>query len=76
MIPTRIPNIPIVANITKKEEINPFGGLLGHAFQTILTPDNSFEASLGCQVTMLDLISAVTPSSEDGLPFVLFMLEG
>jgi hypothetical protein len=76
LIPTRFPNIPIVANTTKKEEINPLGGPLGHAFQKILTPDNSFEVSLGCQVTILDLISAVTPSSEDELPFVLFMLQG
>ena len=72
----RIPNIPIVAIMTKKEEINPFGGPLGLAFQKILIPCNSFEKSLGCQVTISDLMSDVTPSSEDELPSVLFMLEG
>ena len=72
----RIPNIPIVANMTKKEEINPFGGPLGLAFRKILIPCNSFEKSLGHQVTKSDLMSDVTPSSEDELPSVLFMLEG
>jgi hypothetical protein len=71
-----MPNIPIMLNMTKKEEINPFGGALGRAFRKILIPDNSFEASLGVQVTVLDFVSAVTPSSEDGLPSVLLMLDG
>jgi hypothetical protein len=72
----RIPNIPIVANMTKKVEINPFGGPLGLAFRKILIPCNSFEKSLGHQVKKSDLMSDVTPSSEDELPSVLFMLEG
>ena len=62
LIPTRIPSIPIMVNITKKEEIIPFGGVFGHAFWRILIPDNSFEASLGVQVTVLDFVSAITPS--------------
>jgi hypothetical protein len=65
-----------MVNITKKEEINPFGGALGLAFRKILIPHNSFEVSLEVQVTVLDFVSAVTPSSEDGLPSVLFMLDG
>ncbi len=32
LIPTRIPIIPIVVSMTKKEEIHPFGGALGRAF--------------------------------------------
>jgi hypothetical protein len=60
--------------MTKKEEINPFGGHLGLAFRKILIPCNSFEKSLGCLVTISDLMSDVTPSSEDELPSALFML--
>ncbi len=68
--------IPIVVSMTKKEEMNPFGGALGHAFQSILIPDNSFKASLGFRAIVLDLTLAVTPSSEDEPPLVLFMLDG
>ncbi len=73
-IPMRIPNIPIVAIMTKKEEINPFGGPLGLAFQKNLIPCKSVEKSFGCQVTLSDLMSEVTPSSKDELLSVLFML--
>jgi hypothetical protein len=62
--------------MTKNLEINPSGGALGLAFQKILSPFPSVEKILGCQVTILDLMSAVTPSSEDELPSVLLMLEG
>ncbi len=65
-----------MVNITKKEVIDPFRGALGRAFRIILIPDNSFEASRGVQVAVLDFVSAVTPSSEDELPFVLFILKG
>jgi hypothetical protein len=65
-----------MVNITKKEEIHPFGGALGRAFRKILIPDNSFEASRGVQFAVLDFVSAVTPSSEDEFPSVLFMLDG
>ncbi len=68
--------IPIVLSMTKKEEMNPFGGALGRAFRSILIPDNSFEASFGFHVIVLDLTLAVTPSSEDEPPLVLFMLDG
>jgi hypothetical protein len=62
--------------MTKNLEINPSGGALGLAFRKILSPFPSVEKILGCQVTILDLMSAVTPSSEDELPSILFMLEG
>jgi hypothetical protein len=68
--------IPIVVSKTKKEEINPFGGVLGCAFQKILSPDNRFKASRGCHVIVLDLTLAVTPSSNDEPPLVLFILDG
>ncbi len=76
MIPARIAIIPIVVSITKKEEINPFGGVLGRAFQNILIPDNRFKVSRGCNVMVLELTSAVMPSSNDELPFVLGILDG
>ena len=31
-IPVRIPKIPIVISITKNAEMNPLGGVVGHAF--------------------------------------------
>jgi hypothetical protein len=67
--------IPIVVSNTKKEEINPFGGDLGRAFQKILIPDNRLKASHGCHVIVLDLTSAATPSSNDEPPLVLFILD-
>jgi hypothetical protein len=62
--------------MTKKDEINPFGGVLGRAFQNILIPDNRFEVSCGCNVMVLELTSTVMPSSNDEPPFVLGILDG
>jgi hypothetical protein len=68
--------IPIVVSMTKKKKMNPFGGALGCTFQNILISDNRFEATFGCLVMVLDLMSDVTPSSKDEPPLVLFMLGG
>jgi hypothetical protein len=76
LIPARIAIIPIVVSMTKKEAINPFGGVLGHAFRNILIPDNRFKVSHGCNVMVLEMMSAVMPSSNDAPPSVLGILDG
>ena len=76
LIAVSIPIIPIVASITRKEEIHPFGGFLGITFWIDLIPESNFEVHLGCHVMVFNLTSLVVPSSEDGPRLVLFMLDG
>ena len=58
--------IPIVVSKTKKEEMSPFGGVLSLVFLIILSPDRKVEVNLGLHDIVSDLMSAVTPSSDDG----------
>jgi hypothetical protein len=62
--------------MTKKEKNHPIGGSLGRALQNILIPDKSVEVICECHVTVFDLTSAVTPSSDDEPPLVLVILDG
>jgi hypothetical protein len=68
--------IPIVVSKTKKKKMCPFDGVLGLVFLTILSPDRKVEVNLGLQDIVSDLMSAVTPSSDDGAPLVLVILVG
>jgi hypothetical protein len=56
--------------------MGPFGGVLGLVFLINLSPDRKEEVNLGLQDIVSDLISAVTPSSDDGAPLVLVILVG
>jgi hypothetical protein len=58
--------IPIVVSKTKKEEMSSFGGVIGLVSVIILSLDRKIEANLGLQDIVSDLMSAVTPSSDDG----------
>jgi hypothetical protein len=71
-MPVRITIIPIVVNRTKNDKINPLGGFLGHAFPIIL----SVGKNLDIPPCFQELVSAVTPSSDEDAPLVLLMLVG
>ncbi len=53
-----------------------YGGVLGLASLIILSLDRKVEVNLGLQDIVSDLVSAVTPSSDDGAPFILVILVG
>jgi hypothetical protein len=72
----RIAIIPIVANRTKYDKINPLGGFLGHAFPIILSVGKNLDILHCFQELVVVLTSAVTPSSDKDAPLVLLMLVG
>ncbi len=76
LIPVRISRIPIVVRGSRNKEMNPLGSVFGHAFQIFLIPDKKLEVNCGLQELVLVLTSAVTPSSDEGAPLVLFILVG
>ncbi len=72
----RIAIIPIVANRTKNDKINPLGGFLGRAFPIILSVGKNLDIPCCFQELVVVLTSAVTPSSDEDAPLVLLMLIG
>jgi hypothetical protein len=66
----------MVVSKTEKEEMSPFGGVLGLIFLIILSLDRKVEVNLGLQDIVSDFMSAATLSSDDGAPLVLVILVG
>jgi hypothetical protein len=56
--------------------MNPLGSVFGRAFQIVLIPDKKLELNCGLQDLVLVLMSAVTPSLDEGALLVLLILVG